>query len=143
MKTKLVVLSLFLLGVNLIAASCYSTRSSKIVASNAVYTISVSSVSGTTPLHTGPAFKYDGQGPTDIFLLYAESTPNPMIVSIGTRVTWYNMDEHSYGLSSDDGLFFASLDGDGGSFSYVFDSPGTYWYDIDPYPGMKGSVVVV
>ncbi len=143
MKNKPVILFLFLLGVNLANSACNRTSTSDVVGSPAVYSIAVSSISGTAPLHSGPALKYDGQGPTDIFLFYAESTPNPMIVSVGTRVTWYDMDEHSYGLTSDDGLFFTSLEGYGGSFSYVFDSPGTYWYDIDPYPGMKGSVVVI
>jgi plastocyanin len=69
--------------------------------------------------------------------------PNLLTVPVGTRVTWFNLDFHWYGLSSDDGLFFASLDAEGGSFSYTFTQTGTYWYTIDPYTNMYGSVVVV
>jgi hypothetical protein len=115
--------------------------------SSAAPAVSSSPVSRTPapviPYHNWPDVKYDGQGPCDIFLIYAESYPNNMTVPVGTRVTWYNMDVHWYGLSSNDGLFYTALDPEGGNFSFTFDSPGTYWYDIDPYPNMNGCVVVV
>lgn len=89
-----------------------------------------------------PALVYDYQRPYDIFLYTAEPKPNPLVVPAGTRVIWKNMSEHDYGISGG-GLLIGTIEPLGGTSSYTFTQPGTYWYDIDPYPNMTGQVIVV
>jgi plastocyanin len=68
--------------------------------------------------------------------------PSSMTVSAGTTVTWVNNGSTSVTITSPDGLFDSESVSAGGSFSYTFDTPGTYRYFCVPYPHMKGVITV-
>ena len=73
--------------------------------------------------------------------------PQTLRVSVGTTVTWTNMDTVAHSVVSGtpnqpSGLFQSSLLGNGQSFSYTFDTPGTYTYNCGPHPYMTGTIVV-
>lgn len=65
-------------------------------------------------------------------------------ISKGTKVTWTNQDEARHNVfSEDDGGPKGELLGMGESFSYTFDTAGTFNYLCEPHPYMKGVVNVV
>jgi plastocyanin len=68
--------------------------------------------------------------------------PTRLTVSAGTTVTWTNQGSASVTVTSADGLFDSGQIAPGGSFSVTFDTPGTFRYFCDPYPHMKGTIVV-
>ena len=68
--------------------------------------------------------------------------PSSVTVSVGGTVTWTNNGSTPVTVTSPDGLFDSDSIGPGGSFSYTFDTPGTFRYFCVPYPHMKGVVTV-
>jgi plastocyanin len=68
--------------------------------------------------------------------------PATLTVSTGTTVTWVNQGATAVTVTSPDGLFDSESLGPGASFSYTFDTPGTFRYFCVPYPHMKGEIVV-
>jgi plastocyanin len=68
--------------------------------------------------------------------------PTSLSVSVGTTVTWTNNGSTTVTVTSADGLFDYETLGPGGSFSYTFDTPGTFRYFCVPYPHMKGVITV-
>jgi plastocyanin len=68
--------------------------------------------------------------------------PSSLTVSAGTTVTWVNNGSTAVTVTSPDGLFDSDTIASGASFSYTFDTPGTYRYFCVPYPHMKGVITV-
>ena len=68
--------------------------------------------------------------------------PSSLTVTVGTTVTWVNNSSTSITVTSPDGLFDSESVATGGSFSYTFDTPGTFRYFCVPYPHMKGVITV-
>jgi plastocyanin len=68
--------------------------------------------------------------------------PNPMTIARGTSVTWMNNDNTAHTTSSDAGLWASAPLAPGASFSFTFDSPGTYTYHCAIHPNMVGTVTV-
>jgi plastocyanin len=68
--------------------------------------------------------------------------PTSLSVSVGTTVTWTNNGSTTVTVTSADGLFDYETLGPGGSFSYTFDTPGSFRYFCVPYPHMKGTITV-
>lgn len=68
-------------------------------------------------------------------------------VKPGTKVTWTNKDDAKHDISPDDDSpnFVGSgkLLAKGESYSFTFNTPGTYPYNCTPHPYMKASVEVV
>src|SRR5207248_7309256 len=69
-------------------------------------------------------------------------SPTSLTVTAGTTVTWKNLGSQVHGVTSQDQLFDSRLLDPGKSWSYTFDTPGTYRYFCVPHPWMKGRVVV-
>jgi plastocyanin len=63
-------------------------------------------------------------------------------VSVGSTVTWTNLDAAGHTATSDTGDFDSGLLGSGQSFSFTFTKEGTYKYHCGPHPFMVGTVVV-
>ena len=78
--------------------------------------------------------------PSDAMSLRYE--PSSLTVTAGTTVTWVNNGSTSITVTSPDGLFDSESISAGGSFSYTFDTPGTFRYFCVPYPHMKGVITV-
>jgi plastocyanin len=78
--------------------------------------------------------------PSDAMSLRYE--PSSLSVTAGTTVTWLNNGSTAVTITSPDGLFDSESVAAGGSFSYTFDTPGTFRYFCVPYPHMKGVITV-
>jgi plastocyanin len=74
----------------------------------------------------------------------AAFVPNPVTVSVGSTVTWTNSDTASsnHDVVADGGAFDSGLFGNGKSFSFTFQSRGTFTYHCSIHAGMVGTVVV-
>ena len=68
--------------------------------------------------------------------------PNTITVKAGTNVTWTNEDSTSHQVKESNGLFESSTLGNGQSFTYTFNTVGTYNYTCTIHPSMKGKVIV-
>lgn len=85
--------------------------------------------------------------------------PQGLTVKVGTKVTWRNDEPITHTVTSGmvtgvdpatglrsgqvpDGLFNATLKGEGDSFSYTFTKAGTYTYYCNIHFGMSAKVIV-
>lgn len=71
-------------------------------------------------------------------------TPSQITVSKGTTVTWVNKDSYAHTVTSTSqpAVFDSGNLGANQSFSFKFDSTGTFAYYCKIHPSMTGSVVV-
>ena len=72
--------------------------------------------------------------------------PQSLTVSAGTTVTWTNNDQVQHTVTWDDQSVNSGLLNQGETFSYTFDTPGTYGYFCIPHgspgSGMFGTITV-
>jgi len=66
----------------------------------------------------------------------------PIIVKVGTTVTWQNKDSTEHTVTSNTNVFASSILSPGQSFSYTFSTAGTYPYHCLIHP-MSGTIEVV
>ncbi|HYH11566.1 MAG TPA: ScyD/ScyE family protein [Thermomicrobiales bacterium] len=69
-------------------------------------------------------------------------TPQTLEVPAGTTVTWTNLDSVAHTATADDGTFNSGNLNPNESFSFRFDTPGTYVYNCSYHPNMQGTIVV-
>ena len=74
-------------------------------------------------------------------------TPANRAISIGTTLTWKNQDNFAHTVTSGtpgnpSGLFDSGNLGSGGSFSYTFNSAGSFKYFCSIHPSMTGTITV-
>ncbi len=69
-------------------------------------------------------------------------SPSTLTVSSGTTITWTNTDSVSHNLVSDSGAFESPTIANGQTYSYTFNTPGTYSYHCGIHPSMKATIVV-
>lgn len=69
--------------------------------------------------------------------------PANMQVRAGTTVTWTNQDNVPHSVTFKNGMKDSGLLNQGQSFSYTFNTPGTYQYYCDVHPYMVATVTVV
>ena len=68
--------------------------------------------------------------------------PAELSVAVGTAVTWTNTDSTSHTSTSDAPGWNSGIVGAGRTFSFTFQTPGTFSYHCDVHPSMVGTVVV-
>lgn len=68
--------------------------------------------------------------------------PNSLSVSVGTNVTWTNMDNVDHQIKSDTGLFESNPFSNGQTYTYQFTTAGTYSYTCLIHPSMHGTIIV-
>jgi len=75
--------------------------------------------------------------------------PASVTVPRGTTVTWVNQDPVNHRVLNDAGgsiaegaLFSSGSLPQGGTYSFTFNTPGTYPYHCSIHPSMKGTVIV-
>ncbi|WP_411720686.1 plastocyanin/azurin family copper-binding protein [Mycetocola sp.] len=96
---------------------------------------------------------------SDVTLVSLNFMPETLTVSAGDMVTWVNGESITHTITSGtfsdvdettglraseaaDGLFDEKLGEEGGTFSYTFETAGTYHYFCDIHDGMNATVVV-
>lgn len=95
----------------------------------------------------------DSQDPTAIVVTYTVNIKSNSFVNgsktvqVGDSVTWYNKDEGGHAVASTDGSTFVSPPlQHNESYTYTFDTAGTYDYYDPTYPGisaMTGTITVI
>lgn len=68
--------------------------------------------------------------------------PDILTVSAGTMVTWTNSGRAPHTTTADAGAWDSGILSAGQSFSFTFDTPGTFTYHCDVHPFMTGTIVV-
>jgi plastocyanin len=68
--------------------------------------------------------------------------PGTITIKAGASVTWKNSDDEPHTVVSDTGLFRSGALDTNESFSFRFDTPGTYHYACSIHPRMVGTTVV-
>ncbi len=69
-------------------------------------------------------------------------SPSTLTVSVGTKVTWTNKDGTTHTVTSDTGVFNSGNVANGGSYSYTFNTAGTFQYHCSIHSNMTGTIVV-
>jgi plastocyanin len=68
--------------------------------------------------------------------------PAEKTVVAGTTLTWVNLDPEDHDVITNDLTIISPLIKPGESWSYTFETPGTYAYVCDLHTGMEGVIVV-
>ena len=69
--------------------------------------------------------------------------PALLTVSVGTTITWKNLDEEPHMVMSTTHGFHSEVLDTNQGYSFKFDAPGRYEYFCSMHPYMKGSIEVV
>lgn len=69
--------------------------------------------------------------------------PQSITVKTGTEVIWENEQSVTHTVTSEEDVFDSGDIGQGESYSYTFEEPGTYDYYCTIHPSMEGEVVVM
>jgi plastocyanin len=68
--------------------------------------------------------------------------PNPVTVAVGDTITWTNNDTVPHTVTANDGSFSSGTMDPGATFSFTFDTAGTFDYHCEFHANMSGQVVV-
>jgi plastocyanin len=90
---------------------------------------------------TGVTGTKGGPGSNEVWIQGMAYTPSGINVGVGTTITWTNKDAIAHTVTSDSPLFDSGSIAPGGTFSYVFDTQGTFKYHCSFHPSMTASVV--
>lgn len=69
-------------------------------------------------------------------------TPMILTVTVGTTVTWTNLDGEPHTVTSTDGLFRSGALDQNDSYTFKFVKPGTYKYLCSIHPRMMAEIIV-
>ena len=84
----------------------------------------------------------EGQQAKEIVLIKDFAfNPSELVIQSGTEITWRNDDAAPHTATAQ-GAFDSGTLMTGDTFSYTFDSPGTFDYICTIHPFMKGRIVV-
>ncbi len=93
-------------------------------------------------LRSGKATGQATPAATDVKVDNFTFSPETLMVSPNSTVTWTNKDDVPHVIASTDGLFRSKgLDTDD-HYSFTFTKPGTYKYYCSIHPKMTGTIVV-
>ncbi len=95
----------------------------------------------TPPVTTGGSLPAP-RTPVTVTIQNFAFSPASVTVPAGTTVTWTNHDAASHQIASDTGAFEGSPIGQGSSYSFTFNTPGSYPYHCAIHPYMKGTITV-
>ncbi len=69
-------------------------------------------------------------------------SPAELTVAKGTSVTWTNKDSAAHTVTSTSGAFDSGSLSNGGSWTFTFNTPGTYDYRCSFHGSMNGKIIV-
>lgn len=70
-------------------------------------------------------------------------SPSTLTIQKGANVTWRNDDSVQHQITSDSPAFSSPLLSTGGTYTFQFNTTGTFPYRCNIHPTMKGTVVVI
>jgi amicyanin len=82
------------------------------------------------------------QGGTAVNITDFKFNPATLTVPVGTTVTWTNQDEEPHTIAAKDGSFHSPGMDTHATYSFTFNTPGSYDYICSIHPFMTGTVVV-
>ena len=112
---------------------------STLIATNSCSKSSDGTPSTTTTTTTTPG---SSPGTNEVWMQNLTFMPATKTVAVGTTVIWTNKDSDTHDVTSSTGLFQSSSLGLGGTFSYQFNTAGTYTYRCTFHSGMTGTIIV-
>jgi plastocyanin len=81
-------------------------------------------------------------GSTQVSMPGKSFSPGTLTINAGQTVTWTNNDSMAHTVTSNDGLFDSGNMVSGATFSFTFNTAGTYNYYCAYHGGMTGKVIV-
>ena len=69
-------------------------------------------------------------------------SPDTLTVSVGTTVTWINKDSVNHTVTSDNGIFVSDMLATNATYTYKFDTSGTFSYHCSVHRSMKATIIV-
>jgi plastocyanin len=81
-------------------------------------------------------------GVNEVFIQNMAFSPSSITVAKHTSIKWTNKDSNNHTVTSNSGLFNSGNLGNGSTFSFTFDSAGTFNYHCSIHSSMTGSVIV-
>ena len=118
-----------ILAVGVLAASC---------GEGSTTTTGGASTTASTPgTNTG-----GGAGGAQVVMKDLAFDPATVTIRAGESVNWINQDSMNHTVVADNGEFESGGLAGGATFSFTFDTPGTYAYHCGIHPSMTGEVVV-
>jgi len=84
----------------------------------------------------------DAQGSAAVTIVDFAFQPASLEVPAGTTVTWTNSGAAPHTVTADDGAFDSGTLQPGGTFSFTFDTPGTFAYHCEIHPNMMATIIV-
>ena len=94
-------------------------------------------------LTSGGCKKDEGSpGTNEVWIKDMAFNPTSISVAVNTTITWTNKDGNAHTVTSNNGIFDSSSLNNGATFSYKFDSVGTFNYHCSIHSSMTAKVVV-
>ena len=88
--------------------------------------------------HPQPARAQDAS----VSIVDFDFSPGSLEVAAGTTVTWTNDGDAPHTVTADRGEFDSGELASGDTYSFTFDTPGTYAYHCEIHPNMTATIVV-
>ncbi len=82
------------------------------------------------------------QLPNEVFIQGFAFSPQTLTVPVNTTVKWTNKDGTTHTVTSNSGAFDSGSLTDGSSYSFQFNTAGTYPYHCSIHPSMTASIIV-
>ena len=72
-------------------------------------------------------------------MAFSEST---ITISLGDMITWTNQDSAPHSATADNGEFDSGTLNNGDTFTFIFNTAGTYTYHCAIHNGMTATIIV-
>lgn len=123
-----------LLVVGVLAASCgggtTATTAGSVTTAGSGTTVGAPTTSG------------GGSGGAAVTIKGSAFDPATVTIKVGETVTWTNQDSPTHTVVGDNNEFKSGNLATGATFSFKFDTAGTYAYHCSIHPSMTGTVIV-
>lgn len=96
---------------------------------------------GQVTTSTGPGTT-GGSGGATVDMKNLAYLPASITIKVGEPVTWTNSDSMTHTVTGDNGEFDSGNLDPGKTFSFTFQTAGTFTYICTIHPNMKGTVIV-
>jgi plastocyanin len=79
---------------------------------------------------------------TDVTIQSNSFNPDSLSIKVGETVTWTNKDSYAHTVTSDNGVFDSGNIASGATFSFTFNTEGTYSYHCSIHTSMTAKIIV-